>query len=156
MNWTKDEFRVSDEKEFLDLHYVHDFLSNHSYWAAGIPMDIFRHSVENSICFGLYKDQKQIGFARVVSDLSTIGYLGDVFIDEAFRSQGLATFLMECVFGHSQLQGFRSWMLATRDAQNLYAKFGFVPIENPKRFKRKNDPGVYSRGKPGFNLDSIL
>lgn len=147
MFWTKAEFKVSDENEFLDLSYVHEFLSKQSYWAEGIPFEIFRLSIENSICFGLYFHQKQIGFARVVSDLATIGYLGDVFIDEGFRGQGLGTFLMECVFGHPKLQGFRSWMLATRDAQPLYAKFGFTPIENPQRFMRKLNPHPYLKKK---------
>ena len=152
MNWQKNEFIISDEKNLLDREYVHDYLSNKSYWAANVPEEIVGKSIEGSCCFGIYYNEKQalpvgrqVGFARVITDKATFGYLADVFIDEAYRRRGLAHWLMKVIMTHPELQGFRGWMLTTRDAHSLYAKFGFAPLENSQRVMRKTNPDVYAK-----------
>ena len=100
------------------------------------------------MCFGLYDDGKQIGFARVITDKATFGYLADVFVDERYRGKGLAIWMMSAIMSHPELQGFRNWMLGTRDAHGLYRKFGFTQLDQPERIMRKNDPDVYKvKGK---------
>ena len=136
------EFVVTTDRARFDLDMVHEFLAS-SYWAAGIPREIFLHSVENSLCFGVFENAKQVGFARVITDYATYAYLADVFILESHRGKGLSKFLMECIVAHPQLQGLRRWTLATRDAHGLYAKFGFTPLQTPDRFMELHDPDVY-------------
>jgi GNAT superfamily N-acetyltransferase len=97
------------------------------------------------MCFGLYDDRKQIGFARVISDNATFAYLGDVFIEENYRGKGLSKWLMEIIITHPELQGLRRWILGTKDAHGLYAKFGFSSFEEPKRFMHKCNPNVYAK-----------
>lgn len=145
MNWHKNEFTVSDEKKLLNKDYIHDYLSNKSYWAENIPEEIVAKSIEGSCCFGIYHNEKQIGFARIITDKATFGYLADVFIDEAYRRRGLAHWLMEIIMAHPELQAFRVWMLTTRDAHGLYTKFGFAPLENAQRVMRKANPDVYAK-----------
>ena len=143
----KENFIVSTDKSSLDLQYIHEFIS-HSYWAAGIPIETLQKSIEGSMCFGLYDDGKQIGFARVITDKATFGYLADVFVDERYRGKGLAIWMMSAIMSHPELQGFRNWMLGTRDAHGLYRKFGFTQLDQPERIMRKNDPDVYKvKGK---------
>lgn len=142
MNYYKDAFCISTDREKLDIAYIHCFLSG-SYWAENIPFEIVSRSIEHSLCFGVYEDNRQIGFARVVTDYATFGYLADVFIDEAYRGRKLSKWLMEIIMGHPQLQGFRTWQLATRDAHGLYAGFGFAIPNNPERLMRKVVPDIY-------------
>jgi GNAT superfamily N-acetyltransferase len=137
------EYLISTDKKKLDVAFVHDYLCYHSYWAEGIPIETVKKSIEGSFCFGLYAQDSQIGFARVITDHATYGYLADVFIDERFRGQGLSKWLMEVILSHPDLQGFRRWMLGTMDAHGLYHKFGFRPLENPERIMQKYDPAVY-------------
>lgn len=139
----KEGFLISTDKLKLDIHEIHDYLSNHSYWAKGIPYDIVEKSLENSVCFGLYENVKQIGLARVVTDKATFAYLGDVYVLEEFRGKGLSKWLIECVLKHPGLQGFRRWMLLTRDAQELYRKFGFNEFHVPERCMELWFPEVY-------------
>ena len=143
MDWQKENFIISDEKEKLNAEYIHDYLSNRSYWAENIPLETVKRSIDGSICFGMYDDGKQIGFARVVTDKATFGYLADVFIDEDFRAQGLSKWLMEIIMAYPELQGLRRWMLGTKDAHSLYEKFGFEPLENPKRIMHIYNADVY-------------
>lgn len=140
----RDEFMVTTDRSRLDLNVIHEFLAS-SYWAAGIPREVFLRSVENSLCFGVFENAKQVGFARVITDYATYAYLADVFILESHRGLGLSKFLMECIIAHPQLQGLRRWTLATRDAHGLYAKFGFTPLKNPGRFMELHNPDVYRR-----------
>lgn len=140
----KENFSISTDKATLDLQYIHQFISN-SYWAAGIPYETLKRSIDGSESFGLFDGRKQIGFARVVTDYATFAYLADVFVDESYRGKGLATWMMETIISYPKLQGFRNWFLATRDAHNLYKKFGFTALDQPERFMRKNDPQVYKR-----------
>lgn len=129
--FTRGEFVISSDPARLDLEWTHQFLTNDSYWARGIPARVFQQSVENSLCFGIYLHDIQVGFGRVISDYATFAYLADVFISEQHRGQGLGKWLLECILGYPELQGLRRWMLVTRDAQGLYEQYGFVPVRNP-------------------------
>lgn len=145
MEWKQSEFRITDERADLDMEIIHSFLRE-SYWAKGIPRPIVEKAIKNSVCFGLYHDSKQIGFARVVTDLATFAYLSDVFVIPAFRGRGLGKWLISCVLIHPELQGFRRWLLATRDAHGLYESNGFVSLPKPEWFMEINDPEIYERG----------
>src|SRR5690348_13639277 len=122
-------FFISTDKTKIDITVVYNYLNSESYWAKHVPMDIVVRSIENSFCFGVYKRENnyvvtQIGFARVITDKATFGYLADVFILEEYRGMGLSKWLMEEILNHPELQGFRSWMLGTKDAHGLYEKYG--------------------------------
>lgn len=132
MDFTKDDFLISTDPTRLDLQFIHRFLTQ-SYWAPKIPFEIVEKSVRNSLCFGVYHHDRQVGFARVVSDFATYAYLADVFIVEEYRARGLSKWLMECILQHPDLQGLRRWSLATRDAHELYRKFGFTELQKPDR-----------------------
>lgn len=130
----------------LDVGLIHRVLTT-SYWAEGIPMDIVRRSIENSICFGLYESGKQIGFARATTDAATFAYIADVFIVAEKRGNGFSKFLMQGLLEHPQLQGLRRILLATKDAHSLYEKSGFKIISNPERWMHVYNPEVYGKGK---------
>ena len=139
------EFLISTDPARLDLDVIHGFLAN-CYWAKDIPREIVARSIEHSLCFGVYDGSGvQVGFARVVSDFATVAYLGDVFIIESHRGRGLSKWLMECITGHPSLQGLRRWILLTRDAHRLYAKFGFTPVKSPERYMELHRPDVYEK-----------
>ncbi len=139
-------FLISTDRAKLDLDVIHKFLTG-SYWAAGIPRATVARSIENSLCFGVYDDSNQIGFARVISDFATYAYVADVFILERYRERGLGKELMASIMAHPELQGLRRWSLGTRDAQGLYAQFGFKPVVNtPSRTVMEIvDPEIYAR-----------
>ncbi len=138
LEFQKDAFVISTDKSKLDIDLIHDYLSNHSYWAPNIPRDIVERSIQNSLCLGVYLHSNQIGFARVTTDFATFGYLADVFILEEYRSRGLSKWLMECILEKTpELQGFRRWSLATADAQGLYEQFGFTALARPERMMEK-------------------
>jgi len=143
--WRKDDYILSTDKAKIDVNAVHQFLT-HSYWAEGIPMDLVKRSIENSLCFGMYYQQKQIGFARVISDFATFAYLADVFIIPEERGKGLSKWLMQTIIDHPYLQGLRIFTLATKDAHELYAQFGFTLFDKPERWMQKHNPDVY-KGK---------
>jgi GNAT superfamily N-acetyltransferase len=148
MIWHNGKYHISDEKEKLNVAYIHNYLSKNSYWAANIPLEIVKRSIDGSVCFGIYdNDGAQIGFARVVTDKATFGYLADVFVDEQSRGKGLSKWLMEVVMNYPQFQGLRRWMLGTRDAHGLYEKFGFEPLENPSRIMHIHKTDVYKKIK---------
>jgi GNAT superfamily N-acetyltransferase len=138
----RDNFLVTTDPAHLDIELIHSFLSN-SYWATGIPREVVERSIANSLCFGVYEADKQVGFARVITDYATFAYLADVFIIESHRGRGMSKFLMECIVKHPELQGLRRWTLATRDAHDLYARFGFRPLSKPDRFMELHYPEVY-------------
>jgi GNAT superfamily N-acetyltransferase len=142
MEWTKDAYRISTDKTEINLPYVHGFLS-HSYWAQNIPADVVRRSVEGSLCFGMYYQQAQIGFARVITDEATFAYLADVFIDEQHRGRGLSKWLMEAILSYPGLQGLRRFLLATRNAHGLYRQFGFTPLTFTDSWMQIHQPDVY-------------
>jgi GNAT superfamily N-acetyltransferase len=141
------EFLFSTAKSKLNISYIHEFISEKSYWAKGVPIEIVQRSIDNALCFGIYHvadgNIKQIGFARLITDFATFGYLADVFIDEAWRKKGLSKILIDFIFEMEELRGFRRFMLATADAHGLYAKVGFAPLKNPARFMEKHQPDVY-------------
>ena len=142
MEWTKNDFIITTDKSKIDATYVHHFLSQ-SYWAKGIPMETVQKSIEGSLCFSLFYPNQQIGFARVITDEATFAYLADVFIDENFRGRGLSKWLMEIIVSYPSLQGLRRFLLATRDAHNLYKQFGFEPLKNTDRWMEIHKPDVY-------------
>lgn len=135
-------YSISDDKVLLQIEVIHNYLKG-AYWCEGIPKEIVERSIEGSICFGIYKNSIQIGFARVISDKATFAYLADVFILEKHRGQGLSKQLMKFILTHSDLQEIRGWMLGTKDAHGLYEQFGFTALPEPKRFMRKGIKNNY-------------
>jgi len=146
MEWTKDDFKITTDKDKIDVSYVHWFLT-HSYWAEGIPIETVERSIEGAFCFSVIYLNHQVGFARVITDKATFGYLADVFIDENFRGKGLSKWLMDVIINHPDLQGFRRFMLATRDAHGLYAQFGFSPLTNTDRWMHIHNQHAYKQPK---------
>ena len=144
MEWKKGEFTISTDKARLQFDVIQSFLANDSYWAKNRTPAQTQTAIENSTCFGLYHNDRQIGFARVVSDQSTFAYLGDVFVLGEFRGQGLSKWLMETIVAHPDLQGLRRWVLATRDAHGLYEQYGFGPLVHPDRWMELIAPDAYS------------
>ncbi len=137
-------FLLSTHRQRIDLDMVHGFLTN-CYWAKGISREIVARSIEHSLCFGMYDNGAQVGFARVVSDFATVAYLGDVFVLESHRGRGLGKWMMECIVQHPALQGLRRWILLTHDAHAFYQKFRFAPLKNPERYMELHQPKVYRR-----------
>ncbi len=135
-------YEIDTDRARLDLGVIHDFLST-SHWARGIPIAVLTRAIRRSLPFGLYRDGRQIGFARVVTDSATFAYLADVFVLEAERGRGLGRWLVESILAHPGLQGLRRWLLGTRDAHGLYRKVGFGEPPGPFGFLERLDPGVY-------------
>lgn len=127
------DYTISTDKSKLDIEYIHHFLSVESYWAKNIPIEIVKASIEGSLCFGVYHQGIQIGFARVITDYATFGYLADVFIDKDYRGKGLSKELMKFIMEQEVIKKLRRFMLATLDAHSLYAQFGFESQEGNKR-----------------------
>ncbi len=144
-SWVNSTFTVTCDPAKMDRAVIAEFLAS-SYWATGIPPATVERSLAHSLCFALLNGDRQIGFARVISDYATIAYLGDVFVLREYRGRGLSKWLMECVTSHPDLQGLRRWILATRDAHSLYEKFGFTPLKNPEVFMELHNPNVYGAG----------
>jgi GNAT superfamily N-acetyltransferase len=132
--WHRDEFSISTDPGRLDLEVIHGFLSEESYWAQGRSLETIRRSIAHSLAFGVYEDERQVGFCRVITDYATFAWIADVFIVEAYRGRGLSRWLVETVLAHPELQGLKRWLLATRDAHGLYARYGFEPLVDPDRW----------------------
>lgn len=143
MNVERDKFQINTDKTRLDLDVIHTFLSEESYWAQTRTLEQTRTAIKNSICFGVYDGERQIGFARVVSDCATFAYIGDVFIIAEYRGRGLSKWLMEIIVSHPDLQGLRRWVLATRDAHGLYKQFEFDELRHPNRWMEKTASDAY-------------
>ncbi|AUD06705.1 GNAT family N-acetyltransferase [Spirosoma pollinicola] len=126
------DYTISDDKSKLNLEVIHRFLSQEAYWCKNIPVEIVQRSIENSLCFGVYQGDEQVGFARVITDSATFGYLADVFILPEHRGKGLSKQLMTHIMAYPPLQGLRRLMLVTFDAHGLYEQFGFKPIDTPE------------------------
>lgn len=137
------DFLISTDRHKLDVVAIHDFLSKYSGWADDIPLGKVKTSIENSLCFGVFHQGRQIGFARVISDFATIAYLGDVYVLEEYRGQGLSKRLMDCVMSHPDLQGLRRWVLLTSTAEWLYEKYGFKRLPHPELYMELYNPDVY-------------
>jgi GNAT superfamily N-acetyltransferase len=142
--WNHEQFTVTDERSRLDLTVIHGFLAR-SYWAPEVPLEIVRRSLEHSLCFGAFAGERQIGFARVITDRTTFAYLADVFVLEEWRRRGVSKFLMRCIRAHPELQNLRRWMLATADAHGLYRQFGFQELREPQRLMEIVDREIYRR-----------
>ncbi|GCF10579.1 GNAT family N-acetyltransferase [Dictyobacter arantiisoli] len=142
--WQQGDYLISTDKAKLDIDTIHGFLTT-VYWSPGIPRATVERALEHSLSFGVYRGAQQVGLARVITDYTTFAYIADVFILEAFRGQGLSKWLMEVVAAHPDLQGLRRWVLATRDAHELYKKTGFSPLQMPDRFMEKLDTDIYTR-----------
>ena len=138
--WQRGEYTISTDSKRLDLPVIHDFISNQSYWGRGRAIEVVQRAVDNSLNFGLYTQAQQVGFARVVTDYSTFAWIADVFVLGEHRGRGLSKWLMEVILSHPQLLGFRRWVLATKDAHSLYARFGFIPLHRPERWMERPDP----------------
>ena len=141
---SKGEYSISTDKSKMDIDFVHGFLTR-SYWAGGITKEVVARSINGSLCFGVFINERQVGFARMITDEATFAYLADVFIDENWRGKGLSKWLMEVILSNPGLQGLRRMILATRDAHGLYSQFGFTPLNNPDRWMQIHDPDVYKR-----------
>ena len=136
-NHAEQKFTISTDPSRFDKMMIHQFLSKRSYWAKGVPMDVVERSMEGSLCFGVFLGKQQVGFARVISDFSTMAYLADVFILKDFRGQGLGKLLIQGILDHPKLQNLRRWLLVTLDAHNLYNQFGFRSLKKPERLMEK-------------------
>lgn len=141
------QFSISTDRDRLDIAAIHEFLSRESYWCLGIPRPVLETAIENSLSFGLYDGETQIGLTRVVTDRATFAWLCDVYVLPAFRGQGLARWMIESVLEHPDLQGLRRTILATRDAHALYRVCGFGPLPLPERWMVIADPDVYSKAR---------
>ena len=149
------DYVISTDQARLDFDVIHDYLTQ-SYWSPGIPRATVERAARNSMAFGVYyvpavadgrSDKwEQVGFGRVITDRTTFAYLADVFVLEAHRGRGLGVWLVETISAHPELQGLRRWVLATRDAHGLYARFGFTPVKEPARWMERVDREVYGRG----------
>lgn len=137
------EIRISTDRAEIDVDLVHDFLSRESYWCPGIPREVVERAIAGSLCFSVFRDDSQVGFARVVTDGATFAYLADVFIVSEQRGRGLSKQLMEHILAHPQLQGLRRFCLATADAHALYGQFGFTPLARPERYMERYQPDAY-------------
>ena len=138
-----DGYEISTDLARLDVEAIHAFLSR-SYWAEAIPKETVRASMAGSLCFGVYRGQQQVGFARIISDFVTFAYLCDVYILPEHRGRGLSKRLVETIQKHPRLQGLKRWCLVTRDAQGLYEQFGFRCAE-PGGWMELADLEIYKR-----------
>jgi N-acetylglutamate synthase-like GNAT family acetyltransferase len=148
------EYSVSTDKSRLDVDVIHQFLSTKAYWCLNIPRVTVEKSIENSLCFAVFHHDKQVGFARVISDFSTIAYLGDVFIVDEYRGKGLSKLLMKTIMSHPELQGLRRWILLTSDAHGLYEQFGWTTIADPSVWMEVRNPNAYIRNTPSVDTMS--
>ncbi|MBS1730696.1 MAG: GNAT family N-acetyltransferase [Bacteroidetes bacterium] len=138
-------FKISTQKKLLDLSMIHTYLSKRSYWAQNIPLDVVQRSIKGSICFGVYENANQIGFARLITDQATFAYLADVFILESHRNLGLSKWLMKSIHEYPATKNIRRWLLTTKDAHGLYAQFGWQPLNEDMagRIMFINNPEIY-------------
>ncbi|MGA8398989.1 MAG: GNAT family N-acetyltransferase [Stellaceae bacterium] len=136
-------YEIDTAKDRLDVGLIHDFLSRCSHWARGIPRDVVERAIAHSLCFGLYREGTQIGFARIVTDEATFAYLADVFIVAEHRNAGLGQFLVEAILAHEPLQRLRRWLLVTSNAASLYRRCGFTDLA-PFTYLERFDAQVYA------------
>lgn len=150
IEWRRGRYLVSTDPARLDIEGTAAFLAT-TYWARGRPESIVRRSIEQSIAFGVYDGEQQVGFARVVSDRSTFGWVCDVFVRDSHQGRGLGMWLMRCVLAHPDLQDLRRWLLASTSARGLYQRLGFTPLPAPERFMQidtRASAGAAAEGTP--------
>ena len=141
-HWQRGEYTISTDHSRLDIDLIHDYICNHSYWGRGRAREVVQRSIENSMPFGVYHGEQQVGFGRIVTDYATFAWVADVFVVPEHRGRGLSKWLMEVIIAHPSLQGFRRWVLATKDAQGLYERFGFIKLHRPERWMERPDPNM--------------
>ncbi len=141
-----DGYTLTTDNSRMDLAMIHQYLCEDSYWAKGIPIEVVATSIKHSLCFGLFYETKQIGFARLITDKATFAYLADVFILPAHRGKGLSKWLLQCIHAHPSVQNLRRWLLGTLDAHTLYEQFGWTRFTEAvsQRFMQKHDPEIYN------------
>lgn len=138
-----DGYRITSDRSEMNIESIHNFIS-HSYWASGIPIETLKKAINNSLCFGVFSSQGlQVGFARMITDLSTYAYLADVYVLEEHRGKGLSKWLMQEIMDHPDMQGLRRMGLATLDAHGLYKQYGFSELATPEIFMENWNPDVY-------------
>lgn len=142
--WRRGEYSISTDPSKLDRAAIREFLAG-SYWSEGIPQEVVDRGIDGSLSFGLYEGDRQIGFARAITDRATFAYVADVYVLDAYRGRGLALWLMETMLGHPELQNLRRWMLLTRDAHPLYRKVGFTDAAKPARIMEIARPDIYRK-----------
>jgi GNAT superfamily N-acetyltransferase len=140
-------YTLSADKSLLQIDVIHNYLSKESYWAKNIPVDTVKKSIEGAFCIGIYNNGQQVGFARVISDYATFGYLADVFVLPAHRGKGLSKAMMKFIMEEEWVQGLRNIMLGTQDAHGLYAQFGFTTVNPPDRYMSVFKMRVYEERK---------
>lgn len=134
--------KFSNDKSLLDIGFIHQFLST-TYWSKGISISVVEKAIENSFCFAAFDGEQQIGFARLITDYATFGYLADVFVIERYRGQGVGKGLVKGILDHFTDSHLRRVVLATSDAHDLYLQYGFQPLANPQNFMEINKPNIY-------------
>lgn len=139
------EFELKTGFKNMDIIAIHNFLSNHSYWAKQIPLHIVYRSMKNSFCVGVFKGDEQVAFARIITDYATFAYLADVYVLEPYRARGLSKIMMKHMMQLEWVQQLRRCMLATLDAHSLYAQFGFNAVEKPERLMEICKPNSYQK-----------
>ena len=135
-------YTITTDQRRFDTAAIHAFLSR-AYWSPGVPLAVVCKALENSLAFGILFGDVQVGLGRVVTDKATFAYLADVYVLEAHRGKGLSKCLLEAIHAHDDLQCLRRFLLATKDAHSLYARFGFQSLANPSRMMEILNPGVY-------------
>ena len=138
-----DGYLLTTDKRQMKVHDIHKWLSEESYWCKKIPFETFELAFNNSFCIGAVIDDRQIAFARLITDLSTFGYLADVYVEEGHRGRGISKKMMELLFDIDWVKGLRSVKLATKGAQELYRKYGFTVCKYPERIMEITRPDIY-------------
>jgi GNAT superfamily N-acetyltransferase len=141
-------YEVSTDQSRLDIEVIHSFLSN-SYWSPNIPRSVVEKSIRHSLCFGAFCEGRQAGFARVITDFASFAYIADVFVVPEHRGRGVSKLMLRAILEHPELQTLRRFLLATRDAHELYAKFGFEPLANSEHFMTIHRPRAYEQNESG-------
>ncbi len=141
------DYFITTDSSKLNVNIIHQYLTEESYWAKGIPKHVVEKAIANSLCFGLFNKDDQVGFARVITDKATFAYLADVFILEVHQGKGLGKWLMQTIQAHPELQNLRRWLLTTKDAHGLYEQFGWIapPPDYIYRFMMRHNPDVYKK-----------
>jgi GNAT superfamily N-acetyltransferase len=132
----RDTLLISTDPSRLDLEAITDMLSR-AYWAKDRTREVIVRAMQNSLVFGVYDGNRQIGLARVVTDYATFAWLCDVFVHEDYRQRGIGKWLMETILAHPDLKGLRRFLLITRDAHGLYSQYSFTALQNPDRWMER-------------------
>ena len=141
LEWQRGDFRITTDQNAMDVDAIHAFLTR-SYWSPGISRELVERAMGYSLCFGLFDHDRQIGFARYATDHTRFAYLMDVYVLEDYRGQGLGQWLIACTLEHPDIARCRRLLLTTRDAHELYHRFGFAELPNPERWmERFTEPG---------------